>query len=188
MARMTTDTHREDSVSRRRSTNDRLEKGVLLCTALAISIVLVPERPALTLGGAMALLVLTAVVCLRPTDASLRAVLFADILAGCFALYVFGSWPPGLVTAMFVAVPLAVGIACHRAGRLRPVAPWLTWGRWTGRVWWLFAITVVVSIAALTVWKLNSTPNLSEYLSDIRERPVWLVVVGITGFALVNAA
>jgi hypothetical protein len=124
----------------------------------------------------------------RPTDAGLRAVLFADILAGCFALYVFGSWPPGLVTAMFVDVPLAVGFVCHRGGRLRPVAPWLTRGSVDRQSPVALPVTVVVSTAALTVWALNSTRNLSEYLSDIREQPVWLVVLGITGFALANAA
>ncbi|MFE9121422.1 CPBP family intramembrane glutamic endopeptidase [Streptomyces sp. NPDC007172] len=165
-----------------------VEKMALLCVAVAAGLVLVPGSPTLTLLGSLALLSVTAVVARWPTAPALRAVLCADIVAASFALYVFAGWPSALVTALFVLAPAVAGWLLHRAGRLRPVAPWLAWGRWSRGVTWLFAATVAGTAVALTLWTLHANPKLSDYLSDIREKPVWMVVLGIAGFAIVNAA
>ncbi|WP_202805858.1 CPBP family intramembrane glutamic endopeptidase [Actinopolymorpha alba] len=51
---------------------------------------------------------------------------------------------------------------------------------------WLGLATVVLSGAALTVWALVVRPEPAEYLRELQRLPLWLAILGIGGFALVN--
>ncbi|MEO3876462.1 type II CAAX endopeptidase family protein [Nonomuraea sp. B12E4] len=182
-----------DSVASRTDTAERrsfsrFERALTLATAIAIGLTLVPESPPLTTTGVIALLLVTLFACRRRSPAVLRMVLCSDLIAFLFTLYVYAGWPPALITTSFVVVPVAAGVALHRLGRLRPVAPWLKWGPLAPVTIALFVTTIVASVAGLVLWTLTADADVSEYLGGLRYAPPWQAVAAIVGFALVNAA
>lgn len=136
-------------------------------------------------GVILAALTVAAVVAGGP--ASVRAVVFLDI---AFLLFAGGTqlgWPPAVTTVLVCALPLAALLACGRASWLRPAAPWLRVGRRPGWVVLGLALaTVVLAGAALTVWTLAVAPDVSPYLAELQRFPLWLAILGVVAFALVN--
>jgi uncharacterized protein len=166
----------------------RTGRALTLGAALAVAVALVPESPALTLAGGIALLLVTVAAARWPSPAGLRLVICCDLIVLLFSLYVFASFPPELITTLFVVAPAAVGWGLHRWGLLRPVAPWLRWGRLTrGGVVLLLAV-VVTSVAGLFLWTLADDPDLSAFLGQVRDASPAVASAGIVGFAVVNAA
>ncbi|MDG4787950.1 CPBP family intramembrane metalloprotease [Micromonospora sp. WMMD1102] len=51
---------------------------------------------------------------------------------------------------------------------------------------WLGLATVLFGAAALVTWALAVRPQPAEYLRDLQRLPLWLAILGIIGFALVN--
>jgi uncharacterized protein len=168
--------------------SSRTERALTLSAAIAIAVALVPDRPALTLAGGIALVLVTLVAARRPSPAVLRLVICCDLIALLFSLYVFAGFPPALITTLFVVAPVAVGWVLHRRGRLRPVAPWLRWGPLTPGAVALFIAVVVASVLGLYLWTLLEDPNLSEFLGQVRNASPWVAFAAILGFAVVNAA
>ncbi|MEO3814433.1 type II CAAX endopeptidase family protein [Sphaerisporangium sp. B11E5] len=172
----------------RRGTASRMDRGLTLGTAVAVGVALVPESRWLTVAGMVALLVITVLACRRPSPAVLRAVLMSDLIVLLFSLYLFAGWPPALVTTLFVVAPVAAGVVLHRLGRLRPVAPWLRWGRLSPPMIALFLATVVASVAGLAVWALVYKPDVSDYLGQLRDTTPWQAFLAVAGFSVVNSA
>ncbi|MFE9657868.1 CPBP family intramembrane glutamic endopeptidase [Micromonospora sp. NPDC006431] len=170
------------------ASSSRTERALTLGTALAIAVVLVPESPALTLAGGIALLLITLVAALRPSPAVLRLVICCDLVAFLFSLYVFAGFPPALVTTLFVVAPAVAGWVLHRRGLLRPIAPWLRWGPLTPGGIALFIAVVVTSVLGLFLWTLIDDPKLSEFLGQLQHASPWQAFAAILGFALVNSA
>lgn len=168
--------------------SSRTERALTLSAAVSVAVTLVPENPVLTLAGGVALLLVTLVAAIRPSPAVLRLVICCDLVALLFALYVFASFPAEVITTLFVVAPAVTGWVLHRRGLLRPVAPWLRWGRLTPGGIALFIAVVVISVLGLFLWTLIDDPNLSDYLGQVRNASPWVAFAAILGFAVVNAA
>jgi uncharacterized protein len=168
--------------------SSRTERALTLSAAVCIAAVLVPDSPALTLAGGIALLLVTLVAALRPSRVVLRLVICCDLVALLFSLYVFAGFPPALITTLFVVAPAVAGWVLHRRGLLRPVAPWLRWGPLTPGAIALFIAVVVTSVLGLFLWTLIDDPNLSEFLGQVQNATPWVAFAGILGFAVVNSA
>lgn len=97
----------------------------------------------------------------------------------------FGSllWEESLVLGIVV-----LWLAGHRIESLRPAMPWLRRGRMTGEIPWLILAVAIVSSVALVVWAKLAHPHAGPYLDSLRHRPLPVVLIGILGFALINAA
>jgi membrane protease YdiL (CAAX protease family) len=171
-----------------RTPSSRIERALTLSAALSVAVALVPDSPALTLAGGIALLLITLVAARRPSPAVLRLVICCDLVAFLFSLYVFAGLPPALITTLFVAAPAAVGWVLHRRGLLHPVAPWLRWGRLTPGGLTLLIAVVLTSVAGLYLWTLLEDPDLSEFLDQVRGASPWVAFAAILGFAIVNSA
>ncbi len=132
------------------------------------------------------LLGLTAMAVVRRSPPAIRAMLAVDLVFLIFQLGGLFGWPPSLTTALVCIVPVAALLAAGRAGQLRPTAPWLRVGQVTPGLLGLAVATVVGSVVALTVWALTAEPPAPAYLAQLRDLPLWVAVLGVVGFALVN--
>ena len=119
---------------------------------------------------------------------AVRVLVFVDVAFVIFAAGSFGSssWSQAATTVLVCIVPLSCLVACSRVAWLRPAAPWLRRGRVDTVVVALGFVTIVLAALALTVWAAIAHPEPTPYLRDLQDLPVWLGVVGIVGFALVN--
>ncbi|MFB6783520.1 lysostaphin resistance A-like protein [Streptomyces sp. NPDC056352] len=153
-----------------------------VCAVLPIR----PEAPTRTaIVGVVAVALIVGARVLR-SAAAIRAAVFIGPLFGCFAVGILGKWPPAVTTVLVCVFPLGCLLLAGRRTSLSPVAPWLTRGSLTPEAPWLGVATVVLSGAALTAWALAVRPEPAEYLRELQRLPLWLAIVGIVAFALVN--
>lgn len=59
-------------------------------------------------------------------------------------------------------------------------------GLLTPRVRILAAATTLAAVAALTLFAVVARPEVSSYLMMLRSMPIWLAILGVIGFAVVN--
>ncbi|MGW0228584.1 CPBP family intramembrane glutamic endopeptidase [Actinopolymorpha singaporensis] len=163
--------------------------GAGLCTLALGACAIVPLRPEdPTRSGvlvAAAAVVIGAAVLLRSAEA-IRTSLFIGPLLGCFAIGALGDLPPAVTTVLVSVLPLTCLLLIGRSAALRPAAHWLRPGVVTREAPWLGLATVLLSGAALTVWALVVRPEPAEYLRELQRLPLWLAILGIAGFAVVN--
>lgn len=96
-------------------------------------------------------------------------------------------WPPVVTTVLVCLLPLAALLAGKRGGRPRPAAPWLRLGQRPDLLMLILAVgTVVAAGAALALWTVVVAPAAPPYLAQLQQYPVWLAILGVIGFALVN--
>lgn len=130
---------------------------------------------------------LTVVAATVSGPAPLRAVLFLDTAFVVFAGGTRLDWPPAVTTVLVCLLPLAVLLASSRGDRLRPGAPWLRVGRRPdSRVLILALATVLVAGAGLTIWTITVEPPAPPYLGQLQRYPLWLAILGVVAFALIN--
>lgn len=160
----------------------------LCIVALGCSVVL-PIRPeAATFTATVGAVVLVTLLALAlRSPAATRAAVFVDTMFVCFVAGALGHWPPPLTTILVcVLPPLFLYVTGRGAVTLRPAMPWFGRGRLTPEAPWFGVATVVLSALALTTWALIVRPEPAQYLRDLQSLPLWLAVLGVVGFALVN--
>lgn len=111
------------------------------------------------------------------------------VVATVFVIFTAGAWlnTGAVVTALAVSVmPLLVLVLLERNSAWRPALPWLRVGRLDRWVWQLAAATILLAVAALTLFAVLVRPEVSPYLIMLRSMPTWLALVGVVGFAVVN--
>ena len=120
--------------------------------------------------------------------APVRALVFLDVVWLAFLVGGPGrpTWLQAVATVLVCVVPLAALVACNRVPWLRPAVPWLRRGRFSGGLLLFGAITVVLAGAALATWAFDVRPEPAPYLLGLQDLPLWLGILGIVGFALVN--
>lgn len=157
--------------------------------ALATVLVLVPVRGDAAIGDVLVLLCLAAGTAVAVRVRSAPAVRALGVLTAVLMVFAAGrvvDLPPAVTTVLVCAAPLVVLLGCGRAGWLRPARPWLRAGRVTVGMAAFGLLTVVLSGAALSLWAVLADPAAPAYLADLQERPVWVGIAGVIGFALVN--
>lgn len=153
-----------------------------VCAVLPIR----PEVPARTVIVGVGAVVLIIGACVLRSAAAIRVAVFIGPLFGCFAVGILGGWPPAATTVLVCVLPLGCLLFAGRRTALRQAVPWLTRGSLTPEAPWLGVATVVLSAAALTAWALVVRPEPPEYMSELQRLPLWLAILGIVAFALVN--
>ncbi|MFD6324819.1 CPBP family intramembrane glutamic endopeptidase [Streptomyces sp. NPDC058442] len=153
-----------------------------VCAVLPIR----PEVAARTAVVGAAAVVLIVGACVLRSAAAIRAAVFIGPLFGCFAVGILGGWPPAVTTVLVCVLPLGCLLFVGRRAALRPAVPWLARGSLTPEAPWLGLATVVLSGAALTAWALAVRPEPAEYLRELQRLPLWLTILGIVAFALIN--
>jgi membrane protease YdiL (CAAX protease family) len=153
-----------------------------VCVALPIRSE-VPARTAIV--GVAAVVLIVGARVLR-SAAAIRAAVFIGPLFACFAVGILAGWPPAVTTVLVCALPLGCLLFAGRRTALSPAVPWLTRGSLTPEAPWLGLATVVLSAAALTAWALAVRPEPAEYMRELQRLPLWLAILGIVAFALVN--
>lgn len=153
-----------------------------VCAVLPIR----PEAPARTAIVGVVAVVLIIGACVLRSAPAIRVAVFIGPLFGCFAVGILGGWPPAVTTVLVCVLPLGCLLFAGRRTALRPAVPWLTRGSLTPEAPWLGVATVVLSAAALTAWVLVVRPEPPEYMSELQRLPLWLAILGIVAFALVN--
>ncbi|MFY1693209.1 CPBP family intramembrane glutamic endopeptidase [Plantactinospora sp. WMMB782] len=156
--------------------------GLGVCAVLPIR----PEAPVRTAIVAAAVVALVGIAVGLRSPAALRGAAFVGPLFGCFAVGILAGWPPALTTVLVCVLPLACLLLVGRRAGVAPAAPWLARGRLTPDAPWLGLATVLSGAAALVTWALTVRPEPAEYLRDLQRLPLWLAILGIVGFALVN--
>jgi membrane protease YdiL (CAAX protease family) len=136
--------------------------------------------------AAVVLAVVTSIAFALKVSAAIRALVYLDAAFAVFSVGVLASWPAAVTTVVACLAPLAALSGCGRFARLRPATPWLRPGRLTRDVVALGITAILVAALAITVWSLAVHPDASAYLHGLRDYPLWLGIVGIGGFALVN--
>jgi membrane protease YdiL (CAAX protease family) len=181
--RLCTRTRRCRRASRSRS-GPREWTGLVVVAATVI--VIVPSWR-WHLAASLLLAALTVVAVRSSGPAPLRALVFLDVIFVVFAGAAHVRWPPTVTALLVCLLPLAVLLVGNRGNRLGPSTPWLRVGRRPDRPAVVLAVsTVVVAGAALTLWTLVVTPAAPPYLAQLQRLPVWLAILGVIGFALVN--
>ncbi|MEU0835674.1 type II CAAX endopeptidase family protein [Streptomyces sp. NPDC005969] len=174
----------------RRGTPSSVRKTLAGAFIVALGICAVlPIRPEVPVRTAIVGLVAVALIvgaCVLRSAAAIRAAVFIGPLFGLFAVGILGGWPPAVTTVLVCTLPLACLLFAGRRPALRPVVPWLARGSLTPGAPWLGVATVVLSAAALTAWALVVRPEPPEYMSELQRLPLWLAILGIVAFALVN--
>ena len=161
--------------------------GFLIALAGLLVSVQLPDHArvwALACGGGLFALTVTAIV--RRSPAIVRTMLAVDLVFLIFQLGGLLAWSPALTTVLVCIVPVAALLTAGRVARLRPTAPWLRVGRVTPALLGLAVATVAGSVVALTAWALTAKPQTPAYLADLKTLPVWVAVLGVLGFSLVN--
>lgn len=136
-----------------------------------------------------AALVVFTIVAWRLRQANvLRALVFLDAIWAIFTIGGIGQldWLPSVVTVLVCVVPLLCLRGCNRVRWLRPATPWLRWGQVTPGLIGFGVATVVLAGAALTTWAVVVRPEPAPYLLGLQQLPLWLGILGVIGFALVN--
>ncbi|MGW7301642.1 CPBP family intramembrane glutamic endopeptidase [Streptomyces sp. NPDC054829] len=144
------------------------------------------EAAARTVIVGVAAVVLIAGACVLRSAAAIRAAVFIGPMFGCFAVGILLGWPPAVTTVLMCVLPLGCLLFAGRRTALRPAAPWLSRGSLTSEAPWLGLATVVLSAAALTAWALAVRPEPAEFMGSLQRLPLWLAILGIVAFSLVN--
>lgn len=165
-----------------------LSGAMIVCAALAAvgPWALSGLVPQLLAGTVLATLT---VVAWRMRWASpLRALVFLDVAWAIFLTAGPGrpAWLQAVATVLVCAVPLFALLACNKVAWLRPATPWLRRGRFSGGLLVFGAITVLLAGAALVTWALVVRPDPAPYLLQLQDLPLWMGIIGVVGFALVN--
>lgn len=135
---------------------------------------------------AIVLAALTLAAARVATAAPMRAMAYLDTAFLVFAGGAHLRWPPAVTTVLVCVLPLAVLLATSR-GRLRAGAPWLRVGRRPDPLVFILAgATIIGAGTALTLWTLAVAPAAPPYLAQLQRLPVWLALLGVIAFALVN--
>lgn len=166
----------------------RRSSGVAACLAAAIASAGVTARgpwPWLV-AFAAALIALGVLTVRAPRRAPSRTIVFCTVM---FVLYAAGGlwqWPPAITTVLVCSLPLLV-LLLGRRGPARQVTPWLTVGRRPDVTVLLLApITVVLAAVALVAWTVSARPDPGPFLAGVAGSPLWLALLGVVAFALVN--
>jgi uncharacterized protein len=162
---------------------------VLSAGALACATAMSPPGPGSPLRALVMAVVAAVVVIVALAWQSAPAVRAAVVVSTVFVIFTGGSWLGigPVVTAVAVGVvPLLVLALLGRRTTWQPALPWLGAGRLDPMVWALAAGTVLVAAVALTLFAVLVRPEVSPYLAMLRSTPVWLAVLGVIGFAVVN--
>lgn len=160
---------------------------VVVATLIVIAPVTVTASWRWHLAASFLLAALTVVAARAPGPAPLRALVFLDTIFVMFAGAAHLRWPPTITAVLICLLPIAVLLAGNRRDRLRPSTPWLHLGRRPDPLAVILAVsTVIVAGAALTVWTLVAAPAAPPYLAQLQRFPIWLAILGIIAFALVN--
>ena len=140
----------------------------------------------LAAGGVLA--VLTVIGWLVRDAPVIRVLVFLDLVWVIFIVGGSGRSASVSAVATVVAclVPLLGLLCCNRVRWLRPAAPWLRPGRVSTGLIAFGLVTIVAAGAALTAWARFARPEPSPYLESVQRLPLWLGVLGVVGFALVN--
>lgn len=156
---------------------------VVLATVLAGAVLVVVTGPVTLAAVAVVLLVLTGLALRSSSSAAIDAVVMTDLLYVAVHVNVLGPWP--LPAAIAVAV---AGAAASRSPRAALWRSWLRRGRNTPETLWLLLATIVITAIALTVWQQVFNGQLPDvYRNAALGRPVWMIAVAATGFAVLNA-
>lgn len=160
---------------------------VIAATAIVIAPATVTASWQWHLAASLLLAALTVVAARPRGPAPLRALVFLDAIFVVFACAAHLRWPPPVTAILVCILPLAVLLAGNRRDRLRPSTPWLGFGRRPDPLTLVLAVSTVIGAgAALTVWTLVMTPGAPPYLAQLQRLPVWLALLGVIAFALVN--
>ncbi|WP_234361362.1 CPBP family intramembrane glutamic endopeptidase [Plantactinospora sp. BB1] len=163
-----------------------LAGGIVVALGVCAVLPIDPAAPARTAVVAVLLAALIVAAAVLRSPAALRTAAFVGPLFGCFAVGILADWPPALTTVLVCALPLACLLLVGRWAGVAPAAPWLARGRLTPEAPWLGLATVLFGGVALVAWALAVRPEPAEYLRDLQRLPLWLAILGIVGFALVN--
>ncbi len=88
-------------------------------------------------------------------------------------------WPLAQLAFGLPALMAVFTFAALRSGRA-----WLARGRFDGTP---IAVMAGVSVFGLVAWTLLLRPDLSTQMAFVPQWPVWLLLVGLVGFSVVNA-
>ena len=118
----------------------------------------------------------------------IRVLVFLDVVWIVFIIGGSGSsaWVSLVATVVVCLAPLLSLLCCNRVPWLRPAAPWLRRGRVSAGLIAFGLVTVVAAGTALTMWARFTRPDPSPYLESVQRLPLWLGILGVLGFALVN--
>lgn len=160
---------------------------VVAATAIVITPVTVTASWPWHLSAAVLLTALTVAAMMVAGSAPLRTMVYLDV---AFLLFVLGThlqWPPAVTTVLVCVLPLGALLAGNRGSRLRLGAPWLRPGRRPNPLMLILAVgTVAAAGAALTLWTVVVAQAAPAYLGQLQRYPVWLAILGVVGFAVVN--
>jgi len=172
-------------------TGRRVLDGVLVLSAGALATATAlapPDRGTATRTLVLALvaagLVIAAAV-LRLAPALRAAAVVSTVFAG-FTAGAWGGIGPVVTTVSVCVAPILVLVLLGRHRAWRPALPWLRTGRLDPGVWGLATATVLVAVLGLTTFAVLVRPEVSSYLLMLRSMPLWLALLGVLGFAVVN--
>ena len=145
---------------------------------------LLTRTPAVTVGAAVVLAVLTTMALRSSSPAAVDVMVLTDLLYLAVSIDVLGLWPLPAAAAVVAAWALA-----RRSPRAELWRSWLRRGHSTAEAPWLVLATVAVTAIALVAWQRGFDGVLpATYLDAADGRSVWFILVAGVGFALVNAA
>jgi membrane protease YdiL (CAAX protease family) len=93
---------------------------------------------------------------------------------------------PGLSFLLVFPIVIYTGIVLT-VGPIRRKTTWLAWGAVTPRLVVGSIVVVAVSSTALVAWYLLLHPDIAVFTQFIPARPLWQLLIGGLGFALLNA-
>lgn len=163
--------------------------GAMIVVSTLIAVGPWPDRelgPQLVAGSVLALL--TVIAWRFRLASALRALVCLDVVWAIFALVGASRspWLAGLATVAVCVVPLLCLLATNRVSWLRPAAPWWRRGQASAGLIAFGVVTVVLAGGALAAWATIVRPEPAPYLLGLQGLPLWLGILGILGFALVN--
>jgi membrane protease YdiL (CAAX protease family) len=101
--------------------------------------------------------------------------------------YLFRLLPlPALSFLLIIPIVFYTGIVLT-VGPIRRTTTWLMWGAVTPRLVVGSIVVVAVSSTALVAWYLFLHPDITVFTQFIPARPLWQLLIGGLGFALLNA-
>ncbi len=172
---------------REESSRQRVAQAIAIVAVVLASVPALPlavrHHPALIAPFMLVPLGLLVGAAYSGSSAALRLIIGTDCILLAVLAFGIWIWPVPLALA-----PLVVWVTSMRFCALRPALAWLRMGKLTRNVQYLMLGTVAVSAGALTAWAFVVHPSVGPLLGALQKRPLPVVVIGIIGFALLNAA